>query len=262
MTRSGKTNLAIFLVALLAAGAAWAWTAKNDDADKTANTGTEQGTGTTQPPPVAEEENKPTEQEPAPNQDSKVLLTVAFTSQAPTGNWDDERQQDGCEEASLLMAWNWINGKTSINAQEAEREIIAMSEYELEHYGNYYDINAQDTIKLMKDYYKYDKISYQLEVDAEDIKNALRSGKLVIVPANGKRLNNPNFSSGGPVTHMLVVKGFDDAKQQFITNDPGTRNGNGYIYSYSTLLNAMVNYPTGYHEDQTGQPNAMIVVER
>jgi len=261
MTRTAKTNLVVFLIAALAAGGAWAWTARNNT-DGIGNPADEQGMGTTQPPVVVEEENEPTEETPVLNQDRRVVLSVAFTTQAPTANWSDPRQQDGCEEASILMAWNWVNGKTSINAQEAEREIIAMSEYELEHYGNYYDLNAQYTVKLMKDYFNYDKVSYQLEVTAEDIKNALRAGKLVIVPANGKRLNNPNFSSGGPLTHMLVVKGFDEDKQQFITNDPGTRNGNGYVYSYSTLLNAMVNYPSGYHEDQTGQPNAMIVVER
>jgi len=220
----------------------------NANAEQPVATGNENespaGTGTPNNAPVA----------------AKALLSVPFVAQAPNANWDDPRQQDGCEEASLIMAYAWATGATAINKNEAEKTIIAMSEFEKAEYGNYLDLNAQDTAKLMKDYFKYDKTRVQLSVTISDIKKELSAGNLVIVPANGKRLNNPNFTSGGPDTHMLVIKGYDDAKKQVITNDPGTRNGNGYMYSYTTIMNAMVNYPSGYHEDQTGQPNAMIVV--
>src|SRR3989344_1485624 len=251
MTSMKKMNLGILAVALLAFGAVLAFNRPQDDAPAG-----EQAV-------VAENESlKPTENQTPPNVQvgDKALLSVPFVAQAPNANWDDPRQQDGCEEASLIMAYAWTQGQTSINKNEAEKTIIAMSEFEKEQYGNYLDLNAQDTAKLMKDYYNYSNTRVQLNVTIEDIKKELSAGNLVIVPANGKRLNNPNFSSGGPVTHMLIIKGYDDAKKQVITNDPGTRNGNGYVYSYTTLMNAMVNYPSGYHEDQTGQPNAMIVV--
>ena len=33
-----------------------------------------------------------------------LIPDVPFTPQAPLGNWEDERQQAGCEEAAALMA--------------------------------------------------------------------------------------------------------------------------------------------------------------
>jgi len=192
-----------------------------------------------------------------------VLLNVPFFAQAPTGNWSDPRQEDGCEEASITMAWLWSQDKT-LTAQQAEKAITDISDYELTNYGNYNDLDAQDTAKLMEDYYHYDakKITVTENISIEDIKNALRQGRVVLTPANGQKLGNPNYKSPGPLTHMLVIRGFDDAKQQFITNDPGTRNGNQYRYSYTVLFNALVNYPSGHHESQVGRPNAMIAIEK
>ncbi|OGE83443.1 MAG: hypothetical protein A3B95_00060 [Candidatus Doudnabacteria bacterium RIFCSPHIGHO2_02_FULL_43_13b] len=192
---------------------------------------------------------------------SYVLLNVPFTPQAPLANWDDPRQQDGCEEASILMAWLWIQNK-SIIPTEAEETIIKISEFEKERYGNFQDTSASDTAKVMKDYYGYDKLTVSENVSVEDIKNKLRQGRLVLVPANGQRLDNPNYTGDGPSTHMLVIRGFDDSKKEFITNDPGTRKGNLYAYDYDVVLGAMVNYPTGQHLSQEGRPNAMIVVEK
>ncbi|MDO8335185.1 MAG: C39 family peptidase [Candidatus Saccharibacteria bacterium] len=253
-----KMNLGILAVAVLAFVSVLAF----NRGDDTTTTG-ESNPPVNEQPVVAENESpKPTENQTPSDTPvgAKALLSVPFVAQAPNANWDDPRQQDGCEEASLVMAYAWATGATSINKNDAEKTIIAMSEFEKEEYGNYLDLNAQDTAKLMKDYYNYSKTRVDLNITMDDIKRELSAGNLVIVPANGKKLNNPNFSSGGPVTHMLIIKGYDDAKQQVITNDPGTRNGNGYVYSYTTIFNAMVNYPSGYHEDQTGQPKAMIVV--
>ncbi len=199
---------------------------------------------------------------PATSSESRyVLLEVPFFSQAPNANWEDPRQQDGCEEASLLMAWLWVTGK-SMTKDQAEAEIIAMSEFEKTQYGNYLDLDAQDTAKLMKDYYGYEKTRVEENISLDDIKNELRQGRLVLVPANGQKLGNPNFSGDGPYTHMVVVRGFDDAKRQIITNDPGTRNGKLYRYDYDVFYNAMVNYPSGHHEPQEGRPKAMIVVSK
>jgi hypothetical protein len=192
---------------------------------------------------------------------TRVLLNVPFTSQAPNGNWSDPRQEDGCEEASIYMAWLWIQGK-STSASEAEQAILDMSDFETKNYGNYNDLNAQDTAKLMQDYYGYKKLLVKIEPTLDDIFTELSNGHLVLVPTNGQRLGNPHYKQPGPTTHMLVVKGFDSVKQVFITNDPGTQFGNGYEYKYETLYNAIINYPSGDHEDQTGQPKAMIVVTK
>ena len=64
---------------------------------------------------------------------------VPFVSQAPFGEWSDTRMQDGCEEASTLMAVRWVEER-SITKSEAKEEIIAMSEYQLEEYGSYNNV--------------------------------------------------------------------------------------------------------------------------
>ncbi|MBI5913267.1 hypothetical protein HY839_02375 [Candidatus Azambacteria bacterium] len=85
----------------------------------------------------------------------RVLLDVPFTVQAPFGGWADARQDYGCEEASILMAMRWVRGETLTPAQ-AEQEIIAISEFEKERYGDFHDTSAQDTLKVVKAYFGYE----------------------------------------------------------------------------------------------------------
>jgi hypothetical protein len=190
-----------------------------------------------------------------------ALINVPFTSQAPTGNWSDPRQEDGCEEASLYMAWLWINNQTT-TPSVAEKTIDDMSDFELAKYGNYHDFDAEDTAKLMQDYYHYTKLNVVINPTLDQMKNELSQDHVILIPTNGQKLNNPHYKQPGPTTHMLVVKGFDNSKQQFITNDPGTRYGEGYTYNFQTVYNAMVDYPSGIHESQVGRPKAMIVIEK
>ena len=114
----------------------------------------------------------------------------------------------------------------------------------------------------MRDFYNHDKVKVTYDVDAGDIKEELKNGNVVIVPANGRLLNNPFYTPPGPLYHMLLVKGFDDSNQEFITNDPGTNRGESYRYKYEVLENAMADYPTGKHKPRLRTRKAMIVVER
>ena len=85
-------------------------------------------------------------------------------------------------------------------------------------------------------------------------------GSLVLVPAFGQILGNPYFTPPGPATHMLVIRGYDETTKEFITNDPGTRRGEGYRYSYAALVRAIRDYPTGDHEPVPTLEKRMIVV--
>ncbi len=48
-----------------------------------------------------------------------VTQSVPFTVQAPLGDWTDARQQDGCEEASVLMAMAWVRDEEFVNEVDA-----------------------------------------------------------------------------------------------------------------------------------------------
>ena len=190
-----------------------------------------------------------------------VTISVPFFSQAPFGEWDDPRQQDGCEEASVGMAKWWIE-ETRGTLQQAKDQVLALSAMSEEMFGTYHDTSAADTLKMLQRAVPSAKARVVYDITVEMIKAELAAGRIVLTPANGQKLGNPNFSGAGPERHMLVIKGYDEARKQFITNDPGTRKGEGYRYSYNVLINALVDYPTGYHEPITNERKAMITVAK
>jgi len=192
-----------------------------------------------------------------------IHFNVPFTSQAPFGEWSDDRQQDGCEEASVIMAMHWVRGDVSITREEAKKEILAISDWEQEKYGNYHDTSAEDTIsRIFNKYYNYKNVRLEKNATTDDIIKELEKGNLVVVPVNGIALSNPHFTSPGPERHMLVVIGYDYSKNEFISNDPGTSFGKDYRYAKNTLFNALRDYSTGSHSPIIGVNKNMIVVEK
>lgn len=185
---------------------------------------------------------------------------VPFTVQAPAGEWDDQRQQDGCEEASALMAMRWAQGK-GLTTSESRREILAISDYEQAEYGEYRDVSVEDVRDwIFKDYFKYDKVAVRTNVTVKSLIAELQAGRVIVAPMHGQKLHNPYFSGEGPERHMLVIRGYDPAKKEFITNDPGTKRGEGYRYKESVIMDALLAYPTGYHEPVSGEPKSVVVV--
>lgn len=189
-----------------------------------------------------------------------IVQEVAFSSQAPFGDWNDVRQQEGCEEASSYMAVKWARGD-SFTPIEALDEILKISDYELREYGQYIDTSAKDTMdRILGKYFNFSNANLFENVSKQFIINELLDDKIIIIPSNGRKLSNPNFTSPGPLIHMLVVKGYDEGEKQFITNDPGTRNGESYRYDEDILFNAISDYVTGEHV-LTNEKN-IIVVQR
>lgn len=187
---------------------------------------------------------------------------VPFTAQAPYGNWSDPREQEGCEEASALMAVRWARGET-LTLADAVIIIHDMSDWEQKNFGYYYDTSAQDTAdRLIRDYLDFDNVSVKTNIDTQDIKDELKKGNIVLVTTNGQKLNNPNFVGGGPLRHMIVIHGFDESTNEFITHDPGTRMGENYRYSESTIENALMDYDSGNHAAIKARPTAMIIIEK
>ncbi len=191
-----------------------------------------------------------------------IVQPVPFTSQAPTAQWSDRTYEDGCEEASMLMAHHWAT-RRPLSKKVAVRQIKAITAYEEKKFGRYVaDTSADDTARIMKSYFHMSGVSVRYRITERDIIAELRKGRILIVPANGRLLNNPNYKQPGPLHHMLIIRGYDDATGEFITNDPGTRRGEKYRYRRSVLVNAIRDYPTGNHAPTRSNVKAMIVVER
>ncbi|MFA6194826.1 MAG: C39 family peptidase [Patescibacteria group bacterium] len=178
---------------------------------------------------------------------SSFIIPVPFTSQAPLGEWSDERQQDGCEEASVAMAMAWVNGEKNIAKEEWLARILALSDFEEEKYGEHRDVALADVVSWMfNDYFSYEKVAIKPVASSSDILKELERGNIVLIPTNGRALKNPNFKSPGPEEHMILIKGYDYKAEQFITNDPGTRLGENYRYSSAVIFSAIRPYETGY----------------
>jgi len=183
-----------------------------------------------------------------------VNLNVPFTSQAPSGNWDLPFKE-ACEEASIIMVDKFYKNQSFQNASATEDEIKKIVEFEEQKLGFRLDTNAEQTAKILREYLGYANVRVKYDITVEDIKEELNQGRPVIIPAAGRMLGNPYYRQPGPPYHMLVVKGYTQTK--FITNDPGTRHGKDFTYSFDTLYNAIHDWNNG---DVENGRKAMIVV--
>lgn len=167
-----------------------------------------------------------------------INLAVPFTSQAPFAVWD-LFHEEACEEASLYMVHRFYEGDVPgvIDPQKAEEAIQKVVKFEDALFGFNADTNAAQTGAVAEQFYGYERVETISNQSADDLKRILASGFPIIVPAAGQDLGNPSFSSPGPVYHMLVLRGYTE--KGFITNDPGTRRGEGYVYPFDTIMNAM-----------------------
>lgn len=163
---------------------------------------------------------------------SKVL-SVSFISQAPYEVWD-ELHQEACEEASMIMVDAYYQNQT-LTKHLAEQQILNLVKWQ-EAQGYLVDATAAEVAAMLKDYFNLEAQVVD-EVTVERIKAELNQGNLIIVPAAGRRLGNPYFQTPGPIYHMLVIRGYNET--QFVTNDPGTKRGEGFSYPYQQLLGAV-----------------------
>ncbi|MEX1111899.1 MAG: C39 family peptidase [Candidatus Andersenbacteria bacterium] len=187
---------------------------------------------------------------------AEANLAVPFTAQAPSANWELP-YKEFCEEASVLMVMRYLQNQPIGGASQAEADMLDIMKFEETAFGEYQDTNVIQTAAIITDYFKYPNVSIIENPTANQIRQAVASGKPVIVPAAGRLLGNPYFQQPGPLYHMIVVKGYtSDGK--FIANDPGTRRGADFIYDESVLMNAMHDWRED--ENITAGRKAVIVV--
>lgn len=193
--------------------------------------------------------------EPTPvNVPAELNLDIPFTSQAPLANWD-ALHEEACEEASVLMAARFLEGRTIASTDDAEAAILELTSYVADTMQLPVDLTAAETVQLLNDYYDL-HAEVVKDFTWDDVKQALAQGYPVIIPAAGQELGNPYYTAPGPVYHMLVVKGYTASK--IITNDSGTKHGADYQYTYDTVMNAAHDWNGG---NVTAGKKVMIVVK-
>ena len=184
---------------------------------------------------------------------SATNLNIPFAVQAPFANWGNP-YQEACEEASVLMAVKYFEGAKTLSHELIDEEILKMVDYSKEAFGNYKDSDIAEIADLLEGFYGYTDYEIIRSGTLDDIKQAVAQGYPVIVPAAGQLLDNPYFKQPGPIYHTIVVTGYNDATEEFIANDPGTKRGEGIRFSYE-------NIDTAWH-DWTGNSNTILEGER
>ncbi|HBH20372.1 MAG TPA: hypothetical protein DEB30_02555 [Candidatus Peribacter riflensis] len=155
---------------------------------------------------------------------------------------------------SLLLVHHFLDG-TDLSREQAETELLALMQWEEEH-GYPQDVTVQELGEIAEKYFGYQSRIIENPM-GEDLKRLLADGHPVIVPAAGRDLKNPFFSGDGPWYHMLVLTGYNEFF--FITNDVGTKRGEGYVYRFGTLMNAIHDW-TGIKENiRQGTRRALII---
>ncbi len=183
-------------------------------------------------------------------------LAVPFTPQAPFAVWD-EIHEDACEEASVMMIDAFYTNR-NFTPQSADDEINAIVNWELQTFGYWLDTTAEETARILREKYGYQNVRVVYDIDINDIKQEVASGHPVILPAAGQLLGNIYFQQPGPLYHMLVVRGWTK-EGMIITNDPGTKRGEGYLYDPDVFINAVHDWNGG---DVENGRKAMIFVEK
>ena len=186
---------------------------------------------------------------------SEVNLPVPFTVQAPHGDWGMP-YQEACEEAAALMAIRYAFGNVIEDKEDADAAIKDLVKANEEILKYPIDQTASQVKDLIVEIDPIIPVRLIDNPGVSDLKKELAQGNVIIVPAAGRMLKNPFFRRPGPVYHMLVVRGYTE-DGYFITNDPGTKRGEGYLYTFDRIMDAMHDWNDGDVED--GEKRVLVV---
>lgn len=187
---------------------------------------------------------------------SEINLAVPFTSQAPNARWD-AFDEEMCEEASLVMVNRFYQNRGFESKDDQKNALREIQNWEEVNLPDWKSNNAEEIARVAREMLGYQSARTIQLTDFKQIKEQIAQSNPVILPAAGRELKNPNFKAPGPLYHMLVVRGWlSDGR--IITNDPGTRRGEGYIYDEPTLWAAIHDWNSG---DVINGQRVMIVLK-
>ena len=167
-----------------------------------------------------------------------VILQVPFSTQAPDDSWS--RNED-CEETSITMANAFLSGgmEDKMPADAAQASINNLKQWEQANLGYNANTGVDATTQMAEGAFGLTITQIQNFTET-DLKNALSAGHPILLPINAKLLGNTQYANGGPIYHMIVIRGFKG--DAFIVNDPGTTGGDGNEYMFAILQKASADW--------------------
>jgi hypothetical protein len=177
-----------------------------------------------------------------------VKLSVPFIIEIPDGTWTGP-WKNACEEASMAMVDQYYQGVSTIGRQASKKIMLPIFAYQDAVWGTNADSNAARTAKIIEAKLDF-KATIKRNPTLEEIKNELRAGRPVMSFHYAKYLPNPGhrFRVNGSYFHVMVLSGFDETTQEFISEDPGAENGLDYRYKYDKLMATLGDYNYTTHK--------------
>lgn len=169
-------------------------------------------------------------------------IKMTFFPQAPYADWSLP-YQEACEEASVLLVANLFK-KMNLDKDGFKTELLKLIEWEKTRFGDYKHTDVKQTELMINEYFQLKTVLHE-NPSFDLISSIIAKGNLIIAPFAGKLLENPYFKNGGPKYHMLVIKGYNIANQEIITDDVGTRRGANFIYSWGNIRTALHDWDEG-----------------
>lgn len=163
-------------------------------------------------------------------------LNVPFTSQAPEANWH-EPWLNACEEATIIMADNFYKDKR-ISPEQAREQILKILAVKEMSFGE----SKDESMERIAEIVNLAELPWSATVSVNpllnDIKKEIAEGRPVIAPIDARLLQNSPYK-GELDYHVLIISGYDDARQEFIVQDPGTKGGKNDRYGYDNFYKAI-----------------------
>lgn len=179
----------------------------------------------------------------ATHQPTQVSLAVPYVNEAPDGNWTGP-WKNACEEAAIVMVERFYKGQTAVTVADAKAALRRLFAVQDDRWGSNANSDAARTAEIANSLSLF-KATVVTEPTLEDIKKELAAKRPVITLHKGFDLGNKNipFLPTGSSYHVLVLIGYDEVSQEFITHDDGDEKaGKGRRYPYSTVMNSMHDY--------------------
>lgn len=170
---------------------------------------------------------------------SGFTFKMPFSSQAPEGNWNEPWYND-CEEVSIVMVDSFYNNRT-LTPAIAKKEILRIFEIKEKVFGPSLEEDSDQNVNFINNYLNSNWKAHIAENPTiEEIKDEIDNSRPVILPVDGRVLDNRYFTTTH--YHVFVISGYDDDKGVFIVQEPGTYRGHDYQYSYEIIKEAMHDY--------------------
>lgn len=161
-----------------------------------------------------------------------VEIQVPYLSQVFGGEWVSP-WNEACEEASITMVQAYYNHQTTIEVKDARPHMQDFIDWEMETFKKNNDTTAAETLRLIKEKTNL-RASIKRNPSVNNIKVELAKDHPVIAFLNMYKLYGE--TAQGDSFHVLVITGYDEAKKQFIINDPAR---SPKRYSYDVLMKAL-----------------------